>query len=341
LHFFTLSIIEIVSFVLKAVTSLYLAFQGMGIWSLIIGLYLETISQTILFIICADWKPRVHINLDAVKENSGFALKVLTARIAYFFNGNIDKVLIGKFLGEHFLGIYVIAYGLIDMPVQRVSKNVAKVAFPTLSKYQDNLSEFKETYKTITYYLSLVIFAIFTGLVITADELVTLFYGSQWETMITPLRILCLVGIFRSLLVITSTSLLALNKPGVEVRIAWLEGLLIVVLITFLLPFGISATSFAVSCSYAVGILFSLYKLHRLIGLPFDDYVSLLFRPAISTGVMIIIWITNILVFKSNLNDYIFLLMNVISCGLAFIISIIIMDRSLISRVKGFLTTQH
>ena len=54
LEFVKLTQIEIFSFLLNVGASLFLAFQGMGIWSLIVGLYVENIFQALLFIIYGD-----------------------------------------------------------------------------------------------------------------------------------------------------------------------------------------------------------------------------------------------------------------------------------------------
>jgi PST family polysaccharide transporter len=310
----------------------------MGIWSLIVGLYVENISQALLFIIYEGWTPGFKISADYIKGNVGFASRIVLARIAYFLNSNMDKLLVGKLLGEHFLGIYTIAWGLMDMPVQRVSKNVAKVTLPTLSRFQDNISEFKKTYKITNYYLSLVILSIFIGLFIIADKFTILFYGAPWEPMITPLRILCFAGIFRSFLIISSTSLLALNKPGLEVKIAYVQSLVIFLLMLLLVPFGINGASLAVAVAYSIGFLISLSLLLSHVGVTFSEYFSLMLHPSVATGMMLFTWLTNIFIFAKHLNDISFLVMNSAICAIVFIFSIFLMDRSLFSRVKKVFT---
>jgi len=340
MRFFSLTLIEVVSFLLNISISLLLAFQGKGIWALIAGLYLESISQTFLFLIYGKWKPRLRIDFNAISESLNFASKVMFARIGYFFNTNIDNLLIGKFLGQHFLGIYLIAYSLIDMPVQRISKNVAKVAFPTLSKFQDNMSEFKKAYRTSNYLLSIIILPLFIGLFIVADDFCALLYGFQWMSMVTPLRMLCFAGIFRSFLVLSSTSLLALDKPGLEVGIAYVQGLLIFLFTFLLLGFGLDGVSVAVSVAYAIGFVISLVLLLPHVEMQLQHYLTLILYPCLAAGAMVSTWFVNLYLIGDHLDTISLLILNICTCSFAFLFSIWFMDRSVFSYVHKIITAR-
>jgi PST family polysaccharide transporter len=248
---------------------------------------------------------------------------------------------VGKFLGEQYLGIYIIAYNLIDMPVQRLSKNAIKVTFSTLSKFQDNLMEFKKTYKTLNYYLSLIIFPVFIGLLIVAPEFTRVFYGPQWEEMIIPLRILCLAGIFRSLLVVSSTTLFAINKPKLEVMLALFQGSIISSSAIVLLQFGISGVSIGVTTGYLIGFFVSLIVSLTIVGMKFREYVKLISNPLLGVGIIIGIWFMNLLIFKHLLTDVIFMIMNIGISMILFITYISIKDRTIFYQLRKILLTTY
>jgi PST family polysaccharide transporter len=321
LQFVQLTIIEVLSVLFNAVVALVLAYKGFGIWSLIIGLYSEHMLLTILLLIYGKWIPHF--------------------RIRYFFNTNIDKFLVGKFLGEHYLGIYLIAFSLIDMPVQRISKNATKVTFSTLSKFQDNLIEFKKTYKAINYYLSLIIFPLFAGLFIVAPEFIRVFYGPLWEEMIIPLRILCFAGIFRSLIVVSSTTLFALNKPQLEARIALVQGLILCILITLFLKLGIIAVSAAVTSGYLIGFSLSLFCSLSIVHLNFREYFKLISNPFTGAGIIIGIWCINLFTLRQYMSDVLFLTVNIAVGGIFFIIYVTLSDRTILFKLREILLSSH
>jgi len=341
LNFDKLTIIEVLSFFLSSIIAIFLAYKGFGIWSLIIGLYIENILLTILLFIYANWIPHLRISFTCLKEILPFAFNVILARLAYFFNSNIGNFLVGKFLGQHYLGIYLVAYSLIDMPVQRISKNVTKVTFSTLSKFQDDLMEFKKTYKAINYYLSLIIFPLFIGLFIVAPEFIRTFYGHQWEEMIVPLRILCFAGIFRSLLVISSTTLFAINKPEVEVKIAFFQGFLLCTLIILFLHSGIIGVSLAVTAAYLLGSSTSLILTLSTIRMRLREYIKLILNPFVGSGFIISIWLVNFFTLKNVMSDLIFMIINIIISAILFTIYVFITDRSVFSRFRKILLTSY
>jgi len=341
LNFDKLTICEVLSIFFNSIIAVFLAYNGFGIWSLIIGLYIENILLTILLFIYADWIPHLRISFTHIKEILNFALNVILARVAYFFNANIDKLLVGKFLGAHYLGIYVIAYSFIDMPVQRLSKNATKVTFSTLSKFQDNLMEFKETYKTINYYLSLIIFPVFIGLFIVAPEFTRVFYGPQWEEMITPLRILCFAGIFRSLLIVSSTTLFAMNKPHLEVKIAFFQGFILCTLIILLLRSGITGVSAAVTSGYLIGFMVSLSLSLSIVRINFREYIKLISNPFIGAGIIMGIWFVNLFIFKHFISDFTFMTVNIAVCGICFITYISMSDRTIFYKLRKILSNSY
>ncbi|MFX0205486.1 MAG: lipopolysaccharide biosynthesis protein [Candidatus Hodarchaeota archaeon] len=341
LNFDKLSIFEVLSFFFNSIIAILLAYKGMGIWSLIIGLYIENILLTILLFFYVNWIPNLRISFTCLKEILPFAFNVILARLAYFFNSNIGNFFVGKFLGQHYLGIYLIAYSFIDMPVQRISKNVTKVTFSTLSKFQDNLMEFKKTYKAINYYLSLIIFPLFIGLFIVAPEFIRTFYGHQWEEMILPLRILCFTGIFRSLLVISSTTLFAINKPDVEVKIAFFQGFLLCTLIILWLRSGIIGVSMAVTAAYLIGSSTSLILTLSAIRMRLREYIKLILNPFVGSVFIILIWLINSFTLKNVISDLIFMIMNIVISSILFIIYICIIDRSVFSQFRKILLTTY
>jgi len=214
LRFSTLALVQIVSLAVGGSTSVILAANSMGIWSLIIGLYVENGLHAVLLLTFSKREVKPSPDLVYSKEDIRFVLKIILTRATYFLNSSLGAVLVGKFLGEQALGLYVVAYGMIDMPVQRISKNIGIMSIATLSKFQSDLQEFGSICRTINRYFSLIIFAVFVGILVVAKEFVTIFYGFKWQEMIVPLQVLCFAGIFRSLLVVSSASLLALNRVG-------------------------------------------------------------------------------------------------------------------------------
>ncbi len=338
LAFKRLTIIEVLSVLGNISTAIVMAYAGYGIGSLIAGMYVEHLLVTMLSFVSLRWFPRPALNRAAITDMYYFASQVIISRISYFGTNTIDKLLIGKFLGEHILGIYLVAYNLIDMPVQRISKNITKVTFATLSNFQNNLPEFKKIYISINYYLSLIIVPLFAGIFIIAPEFIRIFYGHHWEEMIRPLRILCAAGIFRSMMVVFSSTFLALNQPRREARISLMQCAILFILLILALNTGIIGVSAAVSLSYALGFTVALYYLLPPMNMNLRDYLSLLATSLTGSGIIVSLWASNLLLMRRIMGDLLFMSFTIALCGMCFTCYLLMRDRTIFVKLKIFLS---
>src|SRR4029077_18360314 len=55
---------------------------------------------------------------------------------------NAEKLLLGRFWGADALGLYGRAYQLVTLPVQQLNGAITNVAFPALSRIQDDAARF-------------------------------------------------------------------------------------------------------------------------------------------------------------------------------------------------------
>ena len=157
--------------------------------SLVAGLYIESFLQVIIMIVISKEKIRPWVAGIPVKEDMKFAFKILFTRSVYFLNGNLGALLIGSHRGTEPWGFYIVTYGITDMPVQRISKNVGYFfAMATLSKFRKKLSSILSTCrKRLIITFLLVVFSLFVGMFVVAKEVVLGFYGGEWVGMVDPI----------------------------------------------------------------------------------------------------------------------------------------------------------
>jgi O-antigen/teichoic acid export membrane protein len=337
LRFPALAIIQLLSLTVGGSISVILAVNSMGIWSLIIGLYIENGLHVVLLIIFSNRKIRPSLDFVFLKEDVHFALKIILTRASYFLNSSLGAVLIGKFLGDQALGLYVVAYGVMDMPVQRISKNVGILSVATLSKFQSDTREFGNIYKVINRYFSLVIFALFVGLFVVAEEFVMVFYGVKWLGMVVPLQVLCFAGIFRSLLVVSSASLVALNRIGTELIISFIQGLLMLITVLVLLQFGLAIACFGLVLAHGIGYLAAQIVIASRLKQAWTGCLGHLYHAAVPAGGMIVAWLIIRWLLKGNITNLTFFAVNTIACGFVFIFIATTMDKTVFSQIRKFL----
>lgn len=337
MRFSHLAATQILSLAAGGIVSVALAANSAGAWSLVFGLYVEGIVQAILLLVYCERKVRPSANLAFEKEDVHFAWKILLTRAIYFLNSSLGALLIGRFLGEYALGLYVVAYGVTDMPVQRISKNVGVMSLATLSKFQADSRAFGDFYRTINRYFSLVILAIFVGLIVVAEEYVARFYGVKWLDMVAPLRVLCFVGIFRSFLVVSSAALVSLGRVGTEFVVSLGQSVLILIFVPVLLRFGLSEACFGLAISHGIGCLAAQIAITRGVKGVWTNWLASLCNAAIPAVGMVAVWSALRVLLRSGVSDLTFLAINILCCGTVFVLIAVLMDRTVLTQAWRFI----
>ena len=179
------------------------ALSGLGIYSL---LFNPIISSIVLFIISfIKFPQKFHLRLDfsALKKIFTFSAFQFFFNIINYFSRNLDKLIIGKKLGNVSLGYYEKSYRLMMLPLQTITQVASPVMLPVFSEFQNDKSLLARSYLKVVRLLALIGLPLSILLFFTSKELILIVFGHQWLPSITPFKILSLsVG----LQIILSTS---------------------------------------------------------------------------------------------------------------------------------------
>lgn len=179
------------------------AFNGIGIYALT----LSPICSPFLLFLIYNYRERLGFTLKiqktSMKKIMRFSIYQFMFNLINYFSRNLDKLLIGRFIGLSPLGYYEKSYRLMMMPLQNITFIVTPVMQPIFSTFQNNLYELGAKYQKILVFLAYISFPLSAFCFFSARELILLFFGPQWEGAIIPFQILSLTV---SLQILTSTS---------------------------------------------------------------------------------------------------------------------------------------
>ena len=103
---------------------------------------------------------------------------------------NADKVMIGRFLGVDAIGIYGRGFYLISTPIDTVNSAVGEVAFPALSRLQNDPARLRSYFlKGFSLVLGLTL-PITIACALFADDIVLVLLGPKWQATTEIVRLL-------------------------------------------------------------------------------------------------------------------------------------------------------
>lgn len=222
LQFRRIALINLTALAVTGIVSVFFAWQGFGLWSLVFGVLAGAIIRSLSFLalgIKDNGRPKLEFNWREARELVIFAAHRFGAMLANAVNSSIDQLLVGGMLGAQALGFYSMATRIVLQPIDMVNPIVTRVAFPWLSRIQDNNVKLSDTYLAI---VSLVVAAnapIMVAAAVLAEWYVPLLLGDGWEATILLIQVLAGYSLLRS--VINAGGSLILAKGRADWTFYW------------------------------------------------------------------------------------------------------------------------
>lgn len=260
LHFKKKVIINWIAMLIGYALAFIMAYQGYGVWSLVMMTLLTAILNSILYWFVSKWVPLFIFEWKKVKELSHYGLNFLGEASVNYWSRNFDNFIIAKVLGSTDLGIYTRAYSLMLLPLRNVSTIITKVMFPAFSKKQDDIQVLKKYYLSIIQYIALITFPLMIGLSIVSREFVLLFFGSQWSAMIPVLSILSGLGAIQSIVSLNGLIYNSLGRVNIAFKVSILTNIVLVIAFVIGVNYGLIGVAYSYLIASAL-LLIPMYQI--------------------------------------------------------------------------------
>ncbi|WXG55188.1 MAG: oligosaccharide flippase family protein [Candidatus Sedimenticola sp. (ex Thyasira tokunagai)] len=134
---------NLISYSISGAIGIIAAYNGFGIWSLVLQLVGHSLLQTILLWLLHDWRPSLVFSISSLKDMFPFGSRLFVSGILDTVFNNIYFVVIGKVFTVADVGYYSRAKGLQELPVSSLSMVVGRVTFPVFCEVQDDKAKLK------------------------------------------------------------------------------------------------------------------------------------------------------------------------------------------------------
>ncbi|HSK46374.1 MAG TPA: lipopolysaccharide biosynthesis protein, partial [Coriobacteriia bacterium] len=156
------------------------AFAGWGPWSLVAGGLAMITVRTAVVCARASWMPGLRSTWRGFGALFSFGVKTLGVSMLGYMRGNVDYLVIGRFMGAAPLGQYTLAFKIADFPRARITPIFTAVAFPAFSSVRSATDMVRRGYLRGVRLVSLIVFPLLTGAALLAYEIVVVVYGQKW-----------------------------------------------------------------------------------------------------------------------------------------------------------------
>jgi PST family polysaccharide transporter len=180
MRFFSLSVIAFTSIAAGYAVGIALAWSGAGYWALV-GSQLGVLGTNAVSVwLMCRWRPSLPSRDSGVRSLLTFGRNVTAYSTINYVAGNIDYLLVGRFIGSEQLGLYLKANQLVGLPTDQISEPIAAVTIPALSRLNDSPERYRQAYLRIMQKVMMLIMPCIAFMIASADWLVFLILGPKW-----------------------------------------------------------------------------------------------------------------------------------------------------------------
>lgn len=249
MQFVKVEVVEVLAMLVALSVAVCLAISGYTYWALVWQAVSQALVLSLGYIIACRWLPGRFSSFRECLHLLRFGGGVFSFNLVNYFSRNADNILVGKFLGAGALGLYGKAYQLLSLPMQQVTSPISKVVFPSLSRLQDNASEFRSQYLQFLRMITLINVPIVIYLGLFADVVVGVLLGEQWLEMVPVFRCLAPAALMAATNVAGGWVMVALGRVSKQFYMGLGSSVVHVIAMIIGLVWGVVGVAIAVSCS--------------------------------------------------------------------------------------------
>jgi O-antigen/teichoic acid export membrane protein len=202
------------------------AAAGQPIWCFVAGQLCHAVIYTAAVHGVRRWRPRLVVRPRAVLGHFRFGAKSTAAQLLFHFYSNFDYQVVGRAFGAAALGVYRVAYDLVLYPVHFLSGITVDVAFPAFARLRLEPRRLADQFTALARQNLLFTLPAVLLVLVEADDLLQIFFP-RLTGGATLARVLCLVGLLRSMSLLFPPLLDGLGRPGATLRWASVTALLL------------------------------------------------------------------------------------------------------------------
>ena len=250
--------------ILAAVMGILLAYNGFGVWALVLQQLTNNLVDTIVLWIVVDWRPKRVFSLHKLLDLLSFGWKFLVINITNTIVDKIRALVIGKVYSAKDLAYYDKGNLFPDTLTSSIEAAVNAVILPSLSSEQDNKTNLKQMLRRSIRISMYVLSPINFGLIACAKPLVSLVLTDKWLPCLPFMYIFCIRNNFTAINVLNQNVYTATGRSGLYLKIDFIKkGINIILLVVCMYFGGIMGIAFSILLSTLAYIIVNTMQIKK------------------------------------------------------------------------------
>lgn len=241
LDFKTFALLSVASSLLQGAIGLTMAYNGFGLWALVVSGLVTGICYQLVLILKIRWIPRVGWSRESFRYLWNYGNKLMASALLDTGYNNIVPVIVGKFYSPAQLGHYNRAVSYASMATSNIHAVVSEVSFPVLSNIQGDNSRLISAYKRMIMLSCFVTLPLAMMLAALAHPLVIVLVTAKWEPCVILLQLICFSMMWYPVHGLNLNILKVTGRTDIFLRLEIIKKVIGLAIMCAFLPLGLKA----------------------------------------------------------------------------------------------------
>ncbi|MEZ9588277.1 lipopolysaccharide biosynthesis protein [Vibrio cyclitrophicus] len=334
LNFKTQAKCSLLSLMVSGLFALGLAFNGYGVWALVVQQLTLALVNVLLLNFFIQWWPKQQFSNESFKELFGFGSKLLLSGLLDAIYKNIYGLIIGRQFNATQLGLFNQADKLSSVPAMTLTSIIQKVTYPLLSSMQDDTKRLDQSYLVALQFAAFIIFPVMLGISITAVPLIDIILGQDWQGSAEYISIISIAFALYPIHAINLNMLQVKGRSDLFLKVEIIKKTNQTIMLFITVPISIKAMCIGMVITSFLALLINTYYTGKLSSLTFFKQIMALFP----IGIISIVSATIGYVFGVNMIGSILQIVTMLSVVLiSYFVIMLLLQRQLLTKFKNTL----
>jgi PST family polysaccharide transporter len=277
---------EIAKAFTKGLVGIGLAVGGFGAWSLVFGHVAGLAAALLLIWALSDWRPTLSLDRTIFRAILPYGLQITLIGFIGMAVKSVDYLIIGRFFDARELGIYFLAFSIVDQLVMGICWAASQVLFPMFSSI-GHTGVLHDAYKESLAGIAAIVIPVALGIAVIADPLVAVTFGPKWQEAVPVMKAIAIYAIIYSFGFNLGDIYKAIGKPHILVFVGIAMLLVAVPLLTIFTRWGLLGVALGQICVAASFTGLNWIVAARVLGIGPSIYWCALKGPVFAGVVMV------------------------------------------------------
>lgn len=191
---------------------IFFAYQGYGVWALIVEYLSRSVFNIIILWILSGWRPRALFSIESIKGIYRFGSRIIISSLADAVYQQLRSFAIGKKYTAADLAYYDRGRQFPSILITNIDTTLANVLMPALSRIQDDKIRVKYIIRRAIRTSSVILFPLLVGMAACAEDFVTLLLTDKWLPCVPYMQVLCMSLMMKPMITSGLQGILAIGQ---------------------------------------------------------------------------------------------------------------------------------